>query len=162
MIRPLDPVTDRAAVAVTLAQAGDYCRLWLGYEAAEAEVEDFFTHGPPGMDPALAQHLGLFVGGHLVGLAQMVFGFPQAGDPYLGLMILAPQARGQGHGRSLLAHVEGIARATGAQTLYLAVLGANPRGRAFWEREGFAATGLTREDNSHGMAHTVYRLAKQL
>ena len=145
-----------------MAQAEDYYRLWLGRPATEAEVDDFFTGGPPNMDPATARHLGLFVDGHLAGIAGLVFGFPGPGDPYLGLMILTPTARSQGHGPALLAHVEDIARATGATTLYLAVLHANPRGRAFWSRMGFAPTGVIRHDNSHGMDHTVYRLAKPL
>lgn len=162
VIRALDPVADRARVAAMMDQAADYYRLWLGHPAGEAEVHDFFTGAPPEIDPATSRHLGLFVEGHLAGIAQMVFGFPTSADPYLGLMILAPQARGQGHGPHLLAHVEEIARATGAPTLYLAVLRANPRGRAFWERMGFAATGVTRTDNSHGQNHTVYRLAKAL
>ena len=98
----------------------------------------------------------------VAGIAGLVFGFPGPGDPYLGLMILTPTARSQGHGPALLAHVEDIARATGATTLYLAVLHANPRGRAFWTRMGFAPTGVIRHDNSHGMDHTVYRLAKPL
>jgi len=162
MIRPLDPIIDREAVAGVMAQAADYFRLWLGRPAGEAEVDDFLTGGPPDTDPATAQRLGLFVDGHLSGLAEMTLGFPGPGDAYLGLMILSPHIRGQGHGHAFLAHIEATARASGAPMLYLAVLAANPLGRAFWEREGFAATGFSREDDSHGMGHTVYRLAKPL
>ncbi len=162
MIRTLDPRSDRQIVTALMAEAADYFRLWLGRAATEAEVEDFFTAGPPNIDPATACRLGLFSGGRLSGLAEVTFGFPEAYDAYLGLMILSPHARGQGHGRRFLAHVEGIAQARNAPTLFLAVLGANSRGRAFWEREGFADTGIRRCDDSHGLNHTVHRLAKAL
>ena len=34
----------------------------------------------------------------LAGVAELAFGFPEQGDAYLGLMILAPEARSQGFG----------------------------------------------------------------
>ncbi len=50
---------------------------------------------------------------------------------------LAPQARGAGLGRALLAQVEQEARAEGAHALYGGVSGANPEGAAFHARTGF-------------------------
>jgi GNAT superfamily N-acetyltransferase len=98
--------------------------------------------------------------GRLSGVAELSFGFPQAGDAYLGLMLLGPWAQGRGLGRALLAEVEARARARGAPRLYLAVLEANPRGRAFWAREGFTATGRTGTDAATG--HVLHRLVKPL
>lgn len=161
-IRTLKPTADRVLVAEMMRGSADYFRLWLGRPASGADVDDFFTGAPPGVDPATARHFGLFLRGELSGIASLTFGFPEPGDPYLGLIILSPGARGMGHGVALLSHVEDAARSTGAKTLYLAVLDANPRGRAFWTREGFAPTGVSRTDDSHGQNHTVYRLAKPL
>ncbi len=93
-------------------------------------------------------------------MAELSFGFPQAGDAYLGLMMLGPWAQGAGHGRAFLARVEALAQARGAPDLYLAVLDANPRGRAFWLREGFTPTGLSRQDPDTG--HRIERLVKRL
>ena len=61
--------------------------------------------------------------------------------------------------QGLLAEAETRARNAGAGALYLAVLDANPRGAAFWAREGFTRTGVSREDE-HG--HTIRRLLKPL
>ena len=55
---------------------------------------------------------------------------------------------------------ETLARSRGAARLYLAVLDANPRGRAFWQREGFSPTGLSRKDPDTG--HILHRLVKDL
>lgn len=159
MIRDLSPETDLPAVAAILDEAADYWLLAEGAAPGPTAAADFFTDGPPDCDPAQSHHLGLFVDGRLSGLAELSFGFPAAGDAYLGLMILAPRLRGMGHGRALLAEVETRARATGAAALYLGVLDANPRGAAFWAREGFSPTGVARTDD-HG--HTIRRLRKPL
>ena len=98
----------------------------------------------------------------MAGLAELSFGFPTPSDAYLGFMMFAPSARGAGLGRALLAHIEGLARAAGAESLYLAVLGVNPRGRAFWEREGFTATGVSAAVGSSNPRDEVHRLVKAL
>jgi GNAT superfamily N-acetyltransferase len=160
MIRALDSAKDRAAVAEVLTRAQDYYQLWLGHAPGPAQVEDVFTATPPGCDPAASHRLGLFLDAHLAGVAELSFGFPTASDAYLGLMILAPEARSQGHGATLLAQIESRARAAQASVLYLAVLAANVRGAAFWARMGFAPTGISRLDPDTG--HTIHRLVKPL
>jgi GNAT superfamily N-acetyltransferase len=75
-------------------------------------------------------------------------------------MPLGPWAQGAGHGKAFLAHAETLARTRGASVLYLGVLDANPRGRAFWDREGFRGTGLRKQDEATG--HCVERLVKTL
>jgi GNAT superfamily N-acetyltransferase len=159
-IRPLDPARDLALVERFYREAPDYWLFAEGRAPDAAKAREFFTDGPPGCDPARSHRLGLFAGDHLQGLAELSFGFPEPDDAYLGLMILAPGAQGYGHGARFLSHVETLARAAGSPNLYLAVIGANTRGRAFWEREGFRATGVTRHDTETG--HTIHRLLKAL
>lgn len=158
MIRNLSPDTDLPAVAAFLAEAADYWIMAEGAAPGPDAAQDFFTDGPPGHDPARSHHLGLFHDGRLSGLAELSFGFPEPGDAYLGLMILAPRLRSHGLGPALLAHVESLARTTGAPRLYLGVLQANTRGRAFWDRHGFAPTGISRDDGRH----IIHRLVKPL
>lgn len=158
MIRPLFPETDLPAVAAFLKEAADYYVLADGEAPGPSAARDYFTACPPGCDPAQSHRLGLFRDGWLAGLAELSFGFPAPGDAYLGLLILAPWVRGQGHGARMLSHIEDLSRASGAQSLYLAVLEANPRGRAFWEREGFRPTGVTRQDGRN----LIHRLSKPL
>lgn len=159
MIRTLDPVADLAAVTAFLDEAADYWLLAEGEAPGPQAAAGFFTDVPPACDPALSQHLGLFQEGRLCGLAELSFGFPAQGCAYLGLLILSPRLRGMGHGRTLLAEVLDRARRAGAAALYLGVLDANPRGAAFWQREGFRPTGVVRVDD-HG--HTMHRLMKPL
>jgi L-amino acid N-acyltransferase YncA len=52
-------------------------------------------------------------------------------------VILAPQARGRGAGRALMAAVEAHARAAGAHQMIAGVSAENPDGRAFHEALGY-------------------------
>jgi GNAT superfamily N-acetyltransferase len=158
MIRDLHPDTDLAAVAAFLDEAADYWLLADGAPPGPQAARDFFTDCPPDCDPAASHRLGLFVEGRLSGLAELSFGFPNPGDAYLGLMILAPRIRNRGHGPTFLAEVETRARAAGAPALYLGVLEANPKGRAFWTRHGFTPTGISRRDDRN----LTHRLVKPL
>lgn len=158
LIRPLDPVRDRNDVAVLLLQAADYYHLWLGHDPGPEQVDEVFSACPPTCDPARSQRLGLFLDGQLAGVAELSFGFPLPEDAYLGLMILAPAARGHGHGAAFTSHLETLARHS--PRLYLGVLQANTRGLAFWARQGFVPTGVSRLDDETG--HTLHRLVKPL
>lgn len=158
-IRRLTADPNAPAVAALMAEADDYWRLADGTPPDPLQkAQDFFTDCPPNCDPAASHHLGLFLHGRLSGLAELGFGFPASGDAYLGLMLLAPRIRGQGHGVAFLAHAENLARTSGAQSLYLAVLQSNPRGYAFWQRHGFTLTGVSRHDGRT----TIDRLVKPL
>ena len=159
LIRTLDP-SEAPLVAALYREAPDYWLLAEGSVNPDRQAAEFFTDGPPGCDPTLSHHLGLFVNGRLSGVAEVSFGFPEPQDAYLGLMLIGHWAQGAGHGRSFLAHVETLARNRNAARLYLAVLDANPRGWAFWQREGFSPTGLSRKDPDTG--HILHRLVKDL
>lgn len=158
-IRELFP-SETALVAQFYREAPDYWLLAEGRCDPAAQAQDFFTDAPPNCDPAQSDRLGLFLNQRLSGVAELSYGFPEPSDAYLGLMILGPWAQGAGHGRAFLAHVEALARKHHAPRLFLAVLDVNPRGRAFWEREGFTGTGLTRKDAITG--HVTERMVKQL
>ena len=158
-IRELFP-SETALVAQFYREAPDYWLLAEGRCDPTHQAQKFFTDAPPNCDPARSDRLGLFVDHRLSGVAELSYGFPDPGDAYLGLMLLGPWARGKGHGRAFLAHVVTFARQRHAPRLCLAVLDANPRGRAFWLREGFRPTGLRRQDATTG--HWLERLVLDL
>lgn len=162
LIRPLDPIADRPAVDALFRAARDYILMERDAEPDEAVTDEFFTDAPPGCDPAASARLGLFDGGALIAVAEMGFGYPQADDAYLGLMVVSEAARGSGAGRRLLHHLQDLARARGMTRMFLAVLEANPRGRAFWEREGFALAVANREVTLGAKTQIAHRLGKTL
>lgn len=162
LIRSLDPITDRAAVESLYRAAADYWALDRLAPDPATQSAAFFTDAPPGCDPDESHRLGLFLNDRLAGIAELSFGFPEAGDAYLGLMIFADWARGQGLGQALLREVLSRARAKPCADIYLGVLDSNPKGRAFWLREGFTDTGFSRLDTDNGVTNTIRRLRKPL
>lgn len=162
IFRTLDPQADRAAVDALFRAAADYILLERDEAPGPQVTDEFFTDTPPGCDPATNLRLGLFDGGTLIGVADTAFGYPETDDAYLGLMILAPAARGLGAGRRFLRHIEHQCRARGMKALFLAVFEANPRGRAFWEREGFTTRLAGRPVTVGQKTQMVRRMGKSL
>ena len=137
-IRVLDPGADFDAVLDLFERAADHVELESGLPPGPETAHEFFAAAPPGARAEGGAKLGLFEAGRLAAISDMGFGYPEAADAYIGLLIVDAARRGAGLGRTLLARNIAEARARGAQRLLIAVLEENPRGRAFWEREGFA------------------------
>lgn len=161
-IRQLLPDADLPLVETLYACARDYWDLAEHGTSTRDLAAGFFTDAPPDCDPSASLRLGAFQGDRLAGVAELSFGFPSRGDAYLGAMILVDWARGQGLGRRLLHEVEALARRQGAQLIYLGVLDSNPKGRAFWLREGFTDTGFSRPHSGGVAETTIRRLVKPL
>jgi GNAT superfamily N-acetyltransferase len=161
-LRKLDPARHAALVAGLFFKANDYVRLTEGVDAGPAQVAGFFKGVPPGCDIARSVKVGLFEGESLLGIADMAFGYPEAGDGYIGLMLFAPQARGQGFGKALLALLEEEARARNTERLFVGVVQANAPARVFWLREGFMPLKTLGPVKVGATTHLVDRMGKSL
>ena len=161
-IRTLTLDADLAAVADLKSRAADYIRLETGTDPTPAMALEFFTDAPPGGDPTQSLKLGLFVGPRLQAIADVAFGWPEASDAFIGLMLVASDARRQGYGPLMLHHIERAARARAAPRLLLAVLDENPDGRRFWEREGFSHSLTLPAARMGDTWHIRHRLQKRL
>lgn len=132
---------------IRAAQPGDgeqvaaFVRELARYERMEdqvrAEAADFelALFGPQ----PRAEALLLFEGGHPQGFALFYPAFSTFdGCPrlYLEDLFVAPQARGRGHGRALLAHLAGIAVARGWRRMEWSVLDWNAPAIGFYEGLG--------------------------
>ena len=162
-IEPLSRARDADRVLDLFRRSADYLWLERGEAPTAAHVDEFFTGAPPGGDPEDALRLGLVLAdGSLAGVAELAFGFPEPGDAFLGLLQLAENQRGRGLGAALLVQIEAEARLRGAPRLYVAVVQANPRGRAFWGREGFAVSGAGAQMVTGQKTHVATRMVKPL
>lgn len=159
LIRQLEP-SEAPLVGQFYRDAPEYWILAEGSVDPDLKAQEFFTDAPTSCDPEQSHHLGLFLGTRLSGVVELSYGFPEPTDAYLGLMLIGPWAQSMGHGKAFLKHAETLARSRAARHLYLAVLEANPRGCAFWEREGFTHTGRRVVDSDTG--HCLHRLMKLL
>jgi GNAT superfamily N-acetyltransferase len=162
LIRSLNASQDHARVMAFLHLAADYIHLERDAAPTPDIADEFFIDAPPGCDPALSLRLGVFAHGHLIAITDMAIGFPDAQTTYISLLLIAPQARGRGIGPHLLRYLQSRAREMGAVAICLGVLAANPRGRAFWEREGFQDTGVSGNVTLGQKTQTGHRLKKLL
>lgn len=162
LIRPLHAPDDLAAVRDLFTRAADYVLLETGLPPAPEAARDYFADAPPGIDPATSLKLGLCEGGTILGLADLAFGWPDPQDAYIGLLLIDAASRGRGLGRRLLDQLAACARDRGATRLLLAVLDDNPRGRAFWEREGFRVILTTPPATLGARSHIRHRMARAL
>ena len=162
LIRELDPEADAAAVRHLFDRAADYIDLETGESPSDAHVAEFFAPAPFVTDPADTLKLGLFSGGRLDAIADLAFGFPQREDAFIGLLLIAADRRGQGLGHLFVDHIADVARARHAPRLFVAVLEANPKGQAFWAREGFVPV-LTLPSAQMGRrVHVRHRMERRL
>jgi len=77
----------------------------------------------------------------LIGYAVLLIA---AGEAHLLNLSVAPDAQNRGHGRRLLDHVVGVARAEGARNLFLEVRPSNAAGRRLYAASGFRQVGVRR------------------
>lgn len=162
LIRALFPDADATAVRHLFDRAADYIDLETGEVPSDATVADFFAPAPFATEPADTVKLGLFSGGRLDAIADLAFGFPDQGDAFIGLLLIAADRRGHGLGHLFVDHIADVARARQARRLFIAVLEANPKARAFWAREGFVQV-LTSPPTQMGRRiHIRHRMERRL
>ena len=74
----------------------------------------------------------------VVGVAELLAGFPSPNEWYIGLLLLRPNARSAGAGTIVWEDLRTMLKIEGATAVRLIVQKQNPRARRFWERQGFA------------------------
>jgi GNAT superfamily N-acetyltransferase len=162
-IRKLSATGDTLAVRDLYHRAADYVLLETGLPPNDETVEEFFADCPPNSDLAASHKLGAFLADdELVAIADLAFGYPEPTDAYIGLMLIDPKHRGKGLGGILVEHLTAAARANNAGRMLIAVLDGNPRGRAFWEREGFRLERTFPPVTIGGKSHIRHRMHKPL
>lgn len=118
----------------------DYVLMSEGRRPSSVQVEELLRDLPPDRTVADKHVLGIRrKQGRLVGVVDVVRGYPVASEWYLGLLLLLPAERGRGLGERVYRAVEAWSRQQGAVAMWIAVFEQNRSGRLFWERMGFSA-----------------------
>jgi len=138
-LRRIDVGTsDLDALQVLHLRCADFVEATTGVPPRDDEAARLCAALPPGKTLADKQVLGVIRDGAMIGVVDLLAGHPGATDWYIGLLMLAPEARGTGLGTSLVHHIAERVLAAGGRALHLIVREDNPRAVAFWERQGFA------------------------
>jgi len=149
---------DVDAVELLLADDGGYSRRVLGRAPHRHDAVDVLTARPPGTDPAAKTVLGAIDDtGVLVGLIDVIRGWPGQGDAHVGLLQTAASRHRQGLGRALhTALEERVARWPEISRLRLAVVDTNQEAaEPFWRALGYEPTGDVRPFGSGSVRSTA-------
>jgi GNAT superfamily N-acetyltransferase len=125
-------LADRPAVEALIDRCEDFYVLTTG---GPGSFDELWTSLPPDRTPADKRVYG--TGEPLAGLAEVVRDWPRPGTWIIGLLLLDPAARGSGLGAAVVAELDAMAAAQGADRLRVGVVDANVRALKFWRREGF-------------------------
>lgn len=141
----------------------DFHLLTMGEGPAPTQAKELFTECPPGKTRADKHLFGFFAPkGQLVGVVELMEDYPEPSTWYIGLMMLHPSWRGRGLGKQILKWLTGQLAAKQVCHLCLAVLDVNPRGKKFWEANGFSLIRTVENFKSGKLIATALVLRKAL
>jgi RimJ/RimL family protein N-acetyltransferase len=132
---------DIADVQRILELAPAYALAVTGRPVAPTEAAETFSERPEGVAAADKVVFAVCADGEMVGVADMVRGYPKPGTAFLGLLVVAGPAQGRGIGRRAVRALEAVARERGCTRIRLAVVRTNDAAAGFWRAMGFSATG---------------------
>lgn len=138
--QPLTEV-DATHLQSLLERCADYFKLVLHRPPGPAEALSVFYAGPEdGTEANNKILLGIRNPGvyDLVGVLDAFYDYPDTGIWYIGLILIAPDARREGLGDRVVETFAREAHKAGACELQLNVVEQNERALAFWIRHGFA------------------------
>ena len=101
------------------------------------QVPETALEGKP-EGPCRKEVLGVFEGDGLVGVVDVLHGYPTPDVLFIGLLVLLPETRGRGLGRAV---EQELVRGARESKVRLAVNFTNPDGKAFWASCGYRVTG---------------------
>ena len=156
----LDAATAPELDAIAL-RCADFTRLIEGREPGPHDGREILTETPPGFPIADKFVLGVRSADGLIGVADVLRGYPAPQVWWIGLLMLAPDARGAGLGREIVETVAAWAASKGAFALQLGVQSQNEAGLRFWRRQGFAHT-HTRAQLTGGRGNQILVMERRL
>jgi ribosomal protein S18 acetylase RimI-like enzyme len=129
--------SDLAALQALHLRCADFVEATTGHPPRDDEAARLLAILPPGKTLADKQVLGFHRDGEMIGVVDLLRGYPSPTDWYIGLFLLSPEVRGAGLGTSVVDEIVERVRAEGGRALHLIVLENNPRALAFWRRHRF-------------------------
>lgn len=129
---------DRKIVGKVLEKCSDYYILTGGGLKAEKEAKEIFTTLPPGKTINDKYVLGIFRAEKgLVGIVDVIKDFPAVAEWTIGLILIDPDARGQGLGKAVHRALSGWAAGLGAKFFRIGVVQDNFKALNFWTGLGY-------------------------
>jgi ribosomal protein S18 acetylase RimI-like enzyme len=155
--------TDQDAIFSLLKACEDFYLLSHGIPSAEDDAHDLLTDRPQGISPDQKAVIGFFDRNHgLVAALDFLVGYPEENIWFIGLLLIHPDYRGQGHGTRILSGFEAWVRTNQGKALMIGVLECNTAALRFWQNNGFREVERAGPRVYGLREHTVIRMRKNL
>jgi len=118
-------------------KCSDYYILHDGILPSKEEIDEIFTALPPNKNYEDKFVLGIYKFDELIGIVDIIKDFPTVGEWMLGLMLIEPEARGNGLGKIVHEALVGWAKKLGAKSFRIGVIEDNYKGINFWSGLGY-------------------------
>ncbi|MCL2463347.1 MAG: GNAT family N-acetyltransferase [Defluviitaleaceae bacterium] len=115
----------------------EFCLLSEGKEAEFDDCVKDVDAVPPGFDINDRLFAGLWRGGEIVAVLDLLRGYPEKSIVWIGLLMVRGGLHGMGIGGEIAEAVAGAAKAAGYEAIQLGVMENNAPGLGFWRKHGF-------------------------
>jgi ribosomal protein S18 acetylase RimI-like enzyme len=161
-VRSLHP-KDADDLQVLFERCNDFNILVDGEAVSPTSGRDIFLEAPPGFPLEEKFLFGVYDrSSELVGMLEGMWGYPQAGTCWIGLLLFTPERRGQGIGRRLMAGFEDFARSHDCPVIMLGVVEENTLAYTFWHNLGYELIRETEPRQFGKKVQKVYVMQKKL
>lgn len=130
--------TDLSRLPRLCAACTDFFELVEGLPGGEATAAEILGPLPPELAVGTRHVFGLAKAGELVGVVDLLQGYPSPQEWYIGLLLLLPEYRRRGLGARFCTEILSWIRLRGGVAVRLIVQHQNPLARVFWEQMGFS------------------------
>lgn len=131
------PLDDEAALQDLLERSADAVVAMHHRPPRSDDARALLAAIPPGCTAEDKHVLAVVDGDELIGVVDVVRGYPEPRTYFVGLLLLAPSARGRGLGERIMRALAEAVRSAGGDRLELVVQDTNPGAVRFWTRLGF-------------------------
>ncbi|HXJ21676.1 MAG TPA: GNAT family N-acetyltransferase [Polyangia bacterium] len=125
-------------LAAFCRRATDFFELVGGMPGGPETAADILAPLAAHITPGTIHRFGLESDGDLIGVLELLEGYPTADIWYVGLLVLVPDRRRSGLGSSVWAGARDWIQSRGGTWVRLIVQQQNTGARAFWEGRGFS------------------------
>ncbi len=153
---------DALAIYDLYRRCDDYFLVQDGQNASLSDADSLFSDVPSSKTSDDQFIVGCWQQSKLFALGAVLTGYPEIDDWYIGLLLIDPSMRSQGHGQRLFSAIERCAAEDGARRLFVNVLVRNQAALSFWKRLGFAEVGATERKTYKSKVHFAQEMARSL
>ena len=130
-----------------------YYRL-LGQRPTMRSLTDIISEVPEGSAPESKHFVGFYGDdGSLVAVLDLITGYPEKDDAFIGWFMVDAELQGQGIGSQLFADIRAAMKGQGYDYLSLGVIKENTEAVSFWEKQGFRFSGRETQRDGRTIAH---------